>query len=272
MKYSVLGFSQDAVVKLTGNNKGKTVKLDVTDLLILQDVADFMNRPNIIKYTIDDKTYFSVQYSVIIEDLPIIDIKQQALRDRLDKMVFLGVLEKKVVKNAAGTWVAFRLGDKYESLKYTPTSSQTTPTGSQLPVQEYQTTTHNTNITKTSSKKKEKIDNNSYYLKKKEDCEHTTTCDISYVDDYMKDVWVEWLDYLSALGKPYKIMQTARQNYFILRDMSKHNADIALAIVRRSISKGYWSLFPIKDDDLDTLMLQCSQKEDVITINGQVYK
>lgn len=266
MKYSVLGFNQAAVTKLVGNHNGKNVKLDVTDLLILQNVADFMNRPNIIKYTIEDKTYFSVQYSVIIEDLPIIDIKQQALRDRMDKMVALGVLEKRVIKNAAGTWVAFRLGEKYESLKYTPTSSETIPASSELPVREYQTTSHNTKVTKTntSNKKKEKKDNNSYYLKK-EDGEY----DLSYVDDDMKAIWIEWLEYLEALGKSYHIIPTAKQNYQILVDLSKHNARNAERIVRRSIAKGYWSLFPIKEEDWDVFM---PVKDEVCVINGQVYK
>lgn len=263
MKYSVLGFNQAAVTKLVGNHNGKIVKLDVTDLLILQNVADFMNRPNIIKYTIDDKTYFSIQYSVIIEDLPIIDIKQQALRDRMDKMVALGTLEKRVVKNASGTWVAFRLGEKYESLKYTPTSSETTPTSSELPVQEYQTTSHNTKVTKTNNK--EKKDNNSYYLKKKE----RSSDDLSYVDDDMKDIWVEWLGYLDAFGKPYRIMQTAKQNYHILVDLSQHNVSVAERIVRRSIAKGYWSLFPLKEVDTDTLI---PAHDDAVVINGQVYR
>lgn len=263
MKYSVLGFNQAAVTKLVGDHNGKIVKLDVTDLLILQNVADFMNRPNIIKYTIDDKTYFSIQYSVIIEDLPIIDIKQQALRDRMDKMVALGTLEKRVVKNASGTWVAFRLGEKYESLKYTPTSSETTPTSSELPVQEYQTTSHNTKVTKTNSK--EKKDNNSYYLKKKE----LSSDDLSYVDDDMMDIWVEWLGYLDALGRPYGIMQTAKQNYHILVDLAQHNVSIAERIVRRSIAKGYWSLFPLREVDTDTII---PAQDDEVVINGQVYR
>lgn len=263
MKYSVLGFNQAAVTKLVGDHNGKIVKLDVTDLLILQNVADFMNRPNIIKYTIDDKTYFSIQYSVIIEDLPIIDIKQQALRDRMDKMVALGTLEKRVVKNASGTWVAFRLGEKYESLKYTPTSSETIPTSSELPVQEYQTTSHNTKVTKTNSK--EKKDNNSYYLKKKE----LSSDDLSYVDDDMMDIWVEWLGYLDALGRPYRIMQTAKQNYHILVDLAQHNVSIAERIVRRSIAKGYWSLFPLREVDTDTII---PAQDDEVVINGQVYR
>jgi len=265
MKYSVLGFNQAVVTKLVGNHNGKIVKLDVTDLLILQNVADFMNRPNIIKYTIEDKTYFSIQYSVIIEDLPIIDIKQQALRDRMDKMVTLGVLEKRVIKNAAGTWVAFRLGEKYELLKYTPTSSETTPTSSELPVQKYQTTSHNTIVTKTntSNKKKEKKDNNSYYLKKKE---YDAFADTSYIDDDMLEVWAEWLSHKEAMHKQYVSHQSAVRCYNELMAWANKCVDIAEEIVKRSIVRGYWSLYPFSERE------DCSSSEDALVINGQIYK
>lgn len=265
MKYSVLGFNQAAVTKLVDNHNGKIVKLDVTDLLILQDVADFMNRPNIIKYTIEDKTYFSIQYSVIIEDLPIIDIKQQALRDRMDKMVALGLLEKRVIKNASGTWVAFRIGQKYESLKYAPTSSETTPTSSGLPVQEYQTTSHNTKVTKTntSNKKKDKKDNNSYYLEKKE---YDAFADTSYIDDDMLEIWAEWLSHKEAMRKQYVSHQSAVRCYNELMAWANNCVDIAEGIVKRSIVRGYWSLYPFPEEE------DRSSSEDALVINGQIYK
>lgn len=149
MKYSILGFCQQAALAITKDviveqkevdyPKTKTLKLDCIDLLILQDVADFMNRKKIIKYTVDDKIYFSIQYSAIIEDLPILGIKQQALSDRLSKLVELEMLEKVIIKNQAGSFVAFRLGEKYESIKYTPAESEI-GTSSTLHLQEYQTT------------------------------------------------------------------------------------------------------------------------------------
>lgn len=149
MKYSILGFYQKAVLEVTKEvmveqkageyPKYKTIKLDCIDLLILQDVADFMNRKKIIKYTIDDKIYFSIHYSAIIEDLPILGIKQQALSDRLSKLVELDLLEKAVIKNQAGSFVAFRLGEKYEHLKYTPNEREF-GTSIELPLQTYQTT------------------------------------------------------------------------------------------------------------------------------------
>lgn len=158
MKYSIFGFSQEYAIKLQKEQDGKVKKLDATDLLILKDVADFMNRSKIIKYTIDDKVYFSIQYATILEDLPILDIKKQALSDRLDKMVLLNVLEKIVIKNQSGTFIAFRMGAEYEKLLYSCTNIQTVPTSSELQVQMYSTTNHNTNITNNSSTKQENKD------------------------------------------------------------------------------------------------------------------
>ena len=127
MKYSILGFSQERavsvrkIVKLR-NGMQKVLSLDVVDLLILRDMSDFMNRKNVIKYMFDDKTFFSVSYSAIIEDLPILDIKKQALRDRLDKMCKLNLIEKKIVRNTSGNWSAFRLSDGYEEIMYSKES------------------------------------------------------------------------------------------------------------------------------------------------------
>ena len=123
MKYSILGFSQEQVCAIkkdvqTDNGNIKRLCLDVVDLLILKDVSDFMNRSKIIKLTIDDKIYFSITHKCILEDLPILGIKKQALKDRIDKMVQLGILDKKVVRDNGGTWVGYRTTKVYEDLIY----------------------------------------------------------------------------------------------------------------------------------------------------------
>lgn len=127
MKYSILGFNQKAVLATTkivhktinGKDKLVPLKLDVTDLLILQHLADFPNRKKIIKTIIDDKMFFWVDYKTLIEELPILDIKKQALSDRLSKLVELGVIEKRIIShNGYGNSTFFRMGEKYESLLY----------------------------------------------------------------------------------------------------------------------------------------------------------
>lgn len=177
MKYSILGFSQEKVVEIgkmaVVNNKEKFCKVDVTDLLILREVADFMNRKKIIKYTIDDKIYFSIRYEAIIKDLPILNIKKQALRDRIDKLCVLGLLEKSVVSTSVGNITAFRLGDLYENLLYSAGGGVCTPLHRgvysttqgcvaeyTMPIEEYNiynNTTTNTNTTKNIKEYKEKF-------------------------------------------------------------------------------------------------------------------
>jgi hypothetical protein len=135
MRYSILGFSQKMVCSLTKTIKrdGKAdlvLKLDMTDLLILRQLADFPNRKKTKKQIVDDKLFFWVDYKGLLEELPILDIKKQALRDRLDKMVELNLLEKAVVNfDRLGSATCFRMGDNYETLLYSDENKQSTTQG-----------------------------------------------------------------------------------------------------------------------------------------------
>lgn len=94
----------------------KEVRLDVIDLLLLNQIADFPNRASIMKIIDDDKIFFWMSYNEILLELPILNLKKQALRDRFDKLVLLGLLEKRIGK--VGNMTFFRLTDRYESLRY----------------------------------------------------------------------------------------------------------------------------------------------------------
>ena len=129
MKYNIFDFDQQSVISLRriekdSNGKEIIFKLDVIDLLILNVVSDYMNRKSIEKIIINDKIYFWISYKMIIEDLPILDIKKQALADRLDKLVHFNLLEKYISRNEQGTKTCFRIGDMYEILKYKGGSSE----------------------------------------------------------------------------------------------------------------------------------------------------
>lgn len=127
MRYSILGFNQEEVLKLRktitkelhGEVKQVELKLDVTDLLIINHLADFPNRKKVTKIILDDKIFFWVSYNTIIEELPIIDIKKQALSDRLAKMVELGILERRIQTcGSSANMTFFRISEAYETLKY----------------------------------------------------------------------------------------------------------------------------------------------------------
>ena len=116
LRFSIFGFSQERVMNVRATNGDKELRLDVTDLLLLSQVADFPNRSNVIKVLEGDKMFFWMAYSEFLEELPILNLKKQALRDRFDKLVTLGLLEKMV--NKTSNMTLFRLTDMYEKLKY----------------------------------------------------------------------------------------------------------------------------------------------------------
>ena len=122
-----MGFDQEEVLRLTkvikkevsGKEKEFELKLDLNDLLILKQIADFPNRKKITKVIVDEKIFFWVSYKEIIKELPILGIGKQALSDRLDKMVKLGVLEREIkTMPPYANMTLFRIGDNYEQLKY----------------------------------------------------------------------------------------------------------------------------------------------------------
>lgn len=163
MKYSILGFSQEKVIAITKVVDGKEYRIDVTDLLILQEMADFMNRKKIIKHIIDDEEYFSIRYDAILKDLPILDIGKRALRDRIEKICLLGILERQVIKDSTGSWAVFKLTEKYEGLIYDdgkfdegvgrklPTGEKKTSDGGRKKTSDQNTNILNSNYTTTSN-------------------------------------------------------------------------------------------------------------------------
>jgi hypothetical protein len=116
LRFSILGFAQERVINVRAKVGERELRLDITDLLLLNQIADFPNRNHVMKIINNDKIFFWMSYSEILEELPILNLKKQALRDRFDKLVALGLLEKTTNKTSNMTF--FRLTDLYESMRY----------------------------------------------------------------------------------------------------------------------------------------------------------
>lgn len=250
MKYTILGFNQEKVcsifkeVKIDGV-RSKIYKLDVIDLVILQEIADFMNRKNIIKYTMNDKIFFSITHKSILQDLPLLDIKKQALKDRIDKMCFLGLIEKQVARDENGTWVGYRLTDVYESLTYSTNEEggggvfNYTGGCSELHVgvvSNYTPNINNTineiNIEKENIKEREK---------KKNELELP-----DYIAPEYRDVMTEWLEYKKERRESYK-SRGLKQCYDKLVKFSNGNPATALEIIHSAMSNNYSGFFPLRN-------------------------
>jgi hypothetical protein len=123
MKYSVLGFNQEVVLsykrEVKDGDKSVVVKLDLDDLFILKEIADLANRPSIEKKILDGAMYCWIQYKLILEDLPILDISKKRLQQRLDKLCMFDLIERRVEKvQGVGTFHYVRVSNEYENLLY----------------------------------------------------------------------------------------------------------------------------------------------------------
>lgn len=123
MKYSVLGFNQEVVLsykrEVKDGDKSIIIKLDLDDLLILKEIADLANRPSIEKKILDGAMYCWIQYKLILEDLPILDISKKRLQQRLDKLCMFDLIERRVEKvQGVGTFHYVRVSNEYENLLY----------------------------------------------------------------------------------------------------------------------------------------------------------
>lgn len=117
MKYTLEGFSQEAALSMratiTENGTAKTIKLDLTDLTILRWIVDFY--PNMKKTIIEGTEYVWLDYATFVEDMPLLGLSNQSLYKRCMKMVRLGVLKHKTVRDK-GTFSYYGFGPEYSRL------------------------------------------------------------------------------------------------------------------------------------------------------------
>ena len=88
MKYTISGFSQLAAVNFN---------LDSVDLHMLRWIVDFIDSNRMRCMTLDGEKYYWVSYQGLIDDLPILYLKKDAIYKRLKRMCELGILKKKTV-------------------------------------------------------------------------------------------------------------------------------------------------------------------------------
>ena len=92
MRYTILGFNQAKVVQ---ND------LDLTDLLLLDYIIKANGNPNMKHIVKDDVAYVWLSHSKIHEDLPILNISEGTLRNRISKLKKDGFLISETTANNA---------------------------------------------------------------------------------------------------------------------------------------------------------------------------
>lgn len=108
MKYSILGFNQAEVVKyeVVTLEDSKPLKCDLTDLTILNYIIYAQANPKM-KHIADDdgQSYVWLQHKHILEDLPILNITEGTLKNRLTKLRKMNLISSKTIasENQQGT-------------------------------------------------------------------------------------------------------------------------------------------------------------------------
>jgi hypothetical protein len=255
VKYSINGFSQEAAVtfrKTISDKKGKTkeIKLDCTDLQILRWIVDFY--PNMRKTEINGLLYVWVSYKNMIEDLPLLDIKKQALADRLQKMCEFEILERTIVREG-GTYSYYRFGKMYGKLidtKYKNKDkeqeaeySTTRECGSQLQEGEYSTTEQINPSTKYSSTK-----NNTKERKKESPAADTYDSIINNAteDEELRELYREYIK-MRKLNKSPMTNRALKMLIGKVKELEPNSIDRQKQMLETAIMHNWKSVYPLKD-------------------------
>ena len=122
MRYNILGFDQEKVLELKANIESKEKKLDLSDLLILNHIYNFTERKGVKTIIQNGTEYYWVEYNTILNELPILNIKKPALRERIDKMCALELIEKILVSEGRySNMTCFRIGRKLKEVLFKTT-------------------------------------------------------------------------------------------------------------------------------------------------------
>jgi len=100
MKYSILGFNQNKVLEVSKQKEDKILKLDLTDLVLLEYIQYAIASPSMQKRMQGEKCYVWLQHKKILEDLPILNIQENMLGKRISKLVDLGLIDSIVISNS----------------------------------------------------------------------------------------------------------------------------------------------------------------------------
>ena len=119
MRYSIMNFSQSELLKYD---------LDLTDVLLLDYIQKALSQPSMTKIVKNNQPYVWLYHSKILEDLPILKIKQEALKKRLANLVKKRLIQSEIVydANGRGTKAFYTITTKFETLQNTPTQDDTT--------------------------------------------------------------------------------------------------------------------------------------------------
>ena len=129
MRYSIMGFEQEALLSI----QTEQLKLDMSDILLMDYIQRAISQPSMIKHYENGQPYVWLQHSKILEDLPILGIKNDMLKKRLNKLVELHIIKSITLaaNKGQGSRSYYTITEVFESLQF---SSEDSTRGNKLPM------------------------------------------------------------------------------------------------------------------------------------------
>lgn len=106
MRYNIYGFSQKKLIDYG---------LDSIDAMLLRYFVDFKVTGKMVTKIIDGKNYYWVQYKKVIEEYPILGLKDDSIYRRFKNMTKKSILQHKTVRDR-GVYSFYNLGAEFKYL------------------------------------------------------------------------------------------------------------------------------------------------------------
>lgn len=255
MKYSILGFNQQKITEYSVDD----LKCDLTDLMLLNYIVYAQANPKM-KHILDDEEQPCVwlQHKHVLEDLPILQITEGTLKNRLTKLRKMKLVTSRTVanENTQGTRTYYRTTSFLHDMLYDTTSFL----NDVVDEPRHSKMTSDTQVNKdkkVNSNSKELLPNSDFQFgktKSKPKKDNLFTKCVSLIDSYDFVCWgnirkllIDYLNYrISVKDKPlYTNMWKGMLNK--LCEMCDDNVDMYERVIKQSIERGYLSFYPISN-------------------------
>ena len=248
MKYSILGFNQEKIVNY--NKDG--LKCDLTDLLLLNYIIYAQANPKM-KHCVDDdmKSCVWLCHEHILKDLPILNMTEGTLRNRLTKLRKMELLTSKTLanENSQGTRTYYRTTSLLYDMLFETTSFKNDmidePRHSKMTSDTF--TNSNTKVNKLISKD---INTEFDFGKQKPKKQNLYTKCVSLIDqktnnNEIRSLLIDWLNML--LEKYKSTGKVLYVNVFKgkLNMLNEYDEKDWKKIIKYNIQKGYEGFYPI---------------------------
>lgn len=236
MRYTIEGFSQEYATTLkkeiNHRNSTKTIKIDCTDLVILRWFVDFY--PRMKKVEIDGQEYAWITHSKVLADLPLLDINQRSIIERMQKLVEFNILTYKFVNNNGGhSYYGF--GENYINLINTNENSTVCSNDGCTVCSNaggvYVQTYSKDNTIKDSSIKDNKTD-------------YAALVNEFFNNEPVKTAIMTWLDHKKQKRQSYTEIGFKKLISKIKKDIDAHGEQYVLDAIDYSLEQNYAGIYP----------------------------